>query len=929
MNVHDALLFDSPPAEVDLQIPETIYGIVPIRGSAYGIDFAEVVVSFGEGSDPEEWTEIGRKTSAVIGGELIEAFDTSVLPEGEHTIRAVASNSAGILSEVRQLVNVSNVHIRSPMNNDVHRAGDLLEITGTVFGRNRTYTIEHAPGIRPTEWSTSGITPTNQRGVDQLLATWDTSQAEPDSHHALRLTATDDQGNIDEVQVVWIYLDSFMKPGWPHHVPISGVYPTMEWRTLQAGDLDGDGTREIVFVDPGYEAATVPRLVALRADGSTFVELDLPDGEPRFDIPAIGDLDGDGSMEIVTAAGGRLQEFRFDGSTLVEGWAVDLPSRWNTKVMDDLDRDGSDELVVFRDRGDSGYLSELIVFEGDGSIMRSWEINTCGVFDPVHPIFPIVGNLDEDPEYEIVVVSGCDSLAMHDLTESEPVWRKTFNAWFATSPVMGDIDGDGANEIVIASTDNDRESKGGIHIVRTDGRPLAGWPVLVEESFESSPVVADFDGDGQLEIAAISRREKNWHLLRANGFELDGWPLNRAAEMQNRAYLSAGDADGDGVPDLIMNTSGLLYLGVISSDLKYQGGLLAASATGQLIDLNPHPSLKVLPTELSGGLTSLKSSSPLLTDLDGNGLLDIVIASAQDVAEPAVFGGSPVRKNRSSIYARELPVPFVSERFPWPGFQRSTGMNGRFDFPPHVNVGPTVISIPDQIIPPGGTFLPIDLSRHVADPDHLSSEIQWSFEVEGELRVHLNGATAQVSVPDPGWIGSATIVFTATDPDGASATGQARFEVREGYVPPPVADLQFRINEDEPLVIDVFAPLGDVIPPSLSVLQVDRPARGSAEKSGPGLIAYTPERDFNGFDSFTYVVTTSDGGLAIGTIGLEIAPVPDAPNAAPDQISLDEDSSITLDPTANDIRCGRRHHQVWSVGKTRLTARSFRVPAVD
>ena len=74
------------------------------------------------------------------------------------------------------------------------------------------------------------------------------------------------------------------------------------------------------------------------------------------------------------------------------------------------------------------------------------------------------------------------------------------------TPVLGDLDGDGFLDIVVAAMDQ--------HVYAWDrhGSPLPGWPVLVQDpnpgggqmpaGAESinTPVLADLDGDGRLEV---------------------------------------------------------------------------------------------------------------------------------------------------------------------------------------------------------------------------------------------------------------------------------------------------------------------------------------------------------------------------------------------------------------------------------------------
>ncbi len=63
-----------------------------------------------------------------------------------------------------------------------------------------------------------------------------------------------------------------------------------------------------------------------------------------------------------------------------------------------------------------------------------------------------------------------------------------------SSPAVGDIDGDGNNEIIIASNDNR------IYAYNKDGSYVKGWPIDIGYRLENSPAVCDLNNDGKDEI---------------------------------------------------------------------------------------------------------------------------------------------------------------------------------------------------------------------------------------------------------------------------------------------------------------------------------------------------------------------------------------------------------------------------------------------
>ena len=69
--------------------------------------------------------------------------------------------------------------------------------------------------------------------------------------------------------------------------------------------------------------------------------------------------------------------------------------------------------------------------------------------------------------------------------------RRVPGAWFVhSSPVIADVDGVGGNDIVVGGLD------GRLYAWDAAGNPLRGWPAQATAAVASSPAVGDLDGDG-------------------------------------------------------------------------------------------------------------------------------------------------------------------------------------------------------------------------------------------------------------------------------------------------------------------------------------------------------------------------------------------------------------------------------------------------
>lgn len=154
--------------------------------------------------------------------------------------------------------------------------------------------------------------------------------------------------------------------------------------------------------------------------------------------------------------------------------------------------------------------------------------------------------------------------------------------------------------------------------------------------------------------------------------------------------------------------------------------------------------------------------------------------------------------------------------------------------------------------------------------------------------------------PEADYDGSDSFTFVATDNHGAtSAAATVDITVNGVNDAPTASDDSATTDEDTTVWIDVLANDSDVDGDALSVAASTSPTHGSTSLPGNGTIEYTPDADYNGADSFTYDVT--DGTLTgSATVSLTVDPVNDAPTAAGDDASTNENETVWIDVLAND-----------------------------
>ncbi len=162
-----------------------------------------------------------------------------------------------------------------------------------------------------------------------------------------------------------------------------------------------------------------------------------------------------------------------------------------------------------------------------------------------------------------------------------------------------------------------------------------------------------------------------------------------------------------------------------------------------------------------------------------------------------------------------------------------------------------------------------------------------------------------IYTPDENWSGNDSFTYNVTDNQGGTAIGKILITVNAVNDAPVLVDdgiVQSETDEDTSTSISLatlLAEFADVEGDSLSYAGIDTgPSNGSVTlDTANNSLVYTPAPDWNGEDSFTYNVTDNQGGTSTGTVQIQIAGLPDAPEAVDDgtvQSTIDEDTSANL-----------------------------------
>ncbi|WP_248376986.1 tandem-95 repeat protein [Vibrio parahaemolyticus] len=211
-----------------------------------------------------------------------------------------------------------------------------------------------------------------------------------------------------------------------------------------------------------------------------------------------------------------------------------------------------------------------------------------------------------------------------------------------------------------------------------------------------------------------------------------------------------------------------------------------------------------------------------------------------------------------------------------------------------VNDAPTVENaIANQVLSEDFDTYTIDLNEVFKDTD---SSLEFSVSGNNSIQISIVNGVATIS-PTADWNGSEALTFTATDPSGESVSQTVNFTVA------PVADIvadKATVVEDTPTIIKVLG--NDTFEGDDQVVSLDTnngPANGTVSVNPDGSVTYTPNDNYHGTDSFTYIVTS--GGVSESTtVSVDVTPVNDAPVAKDDIATTQEDTAVTIDVLPND-----------------------------
>lgn len=385
---------------------------------------------------------------------------------------------------------------------------------------------------------------------------------------------------------------------------------------VKTADIDGDGDLDVIVSSANNN--TVSWWENTAGDGSSFTEHVVSNAVGGARSIFTGDIDGDGDLDIVTAAENDdtitwWENTAGDGSTFTAHEVSTTVDGVRSIFVVDLDGDGDADIVSASFLGDTIEWHENTA--GDGSTFTKHDIAGVGGngFSSV-----TVADIDHDGDLDVIATSSLDdTLTFFENTAGN---ASAFTATTldnladgATSVVAADIDGDGKLDLVVTEGDS-----GNVSWYRNDGQvnPTFTKDTLATGETGASDLFAiDIDHDGDIDILVASADDDEITLYENDGNVNDPIDPQFTARVlstseNNISAVTAADIDGDGDYDIFSSSRNDNTVTLIKNESIHRNAAFADSVTI---------------SNVTDGAYSVATG-----DIDGDGRVDIAVSSVFD-----------------------------------------------------------------------------------------------------------------------------------------------------------------------------------------------------------------------------------------------------------------------------------------------------------
>jgi len=313
-------------------------------------------------------------------------------------------------------------------------------------------------------------------------------------------------------------------PSWTKHRIADGSFTT----DMAVGDVDGDGHLDIVIPnDAGLIWYRNPRGAGGDPAAGPWPAHTIHEDGARMHDVELGDLDGDGRLDVVTR---HQSGFGKRMGNQIHLWRQNSPNSWSHRAFScphgeglklaDIDGDGRLDVVI----GGRWYRNPGDILKGEWTEHRYLDSEAFDAHWTNGDVVVAVGDLNGDGRPEILLSpsEGTGRLSWFEAPKDprKPEWREHVieeRLDHAHGLGIADMDGDGQRDIVVAKMHQATPPQE-VRLYRNQGKGKAWAKQVVATTGSHNIVLVDIGGTGRIDIFGA-----NWNNQSPTKGALDLW----------------------------------------------------------------------------------------------------------------------------------------------------------------------------------------------------------------------------------------------------------------------------------------------------------------------------------------------------------------------------------------------------------------------
>ena len=282
--------------------------------------------------------------------------------------------------------------------------------------------------------------------------------------------------------------------------------------SVAIGDLNGDGKPDLVTANGSSDSVSV---LLNRGDGTYLPRINYETARGPYSV-AVGDLNGDGKADLVTA-----NAVRGGVSVLLNEGDGSFRARHDYRVgsdpqyvaIGDLNGDGKPDLAVPSGGLNGTFSITVFTNKGDGTFQARVDYRTGGELDKT-----AIGDLNGDGKPDLVTTEADRVSVLLNSGHGTFAAARDYDnglSGAAGSVALGDLNGDGTPDLVTVNSGGDTVS---VLLNKGDGtfQRRLDYPTGGHVSYPTSVAIGDLNGDGKPDLAAANFGSNTVAVMLAN-----------------------------------------------------------------------------------------------------------------------------------------------------------------------------------------------------------------------------------------------------------------------------------------------------------------------------------------------------------------------------------------------------------------------------